>query len=903
MAPDNQGQDGSAQGLGGWVESGEEVEPDPAQSVRDRYLRALLSELDQVAVGSPEAPHSKPGAKSPTALLDIWVAPAVRRIDTSKKSEWRDFEGIDVSFDKAIVENAGGENARPIVLIGKPGVGKTSAARYVAGRIAASTVNGQTSDVPLFVPLRRLAQGLVSGDRLIVEALDWASQSTTQADRAKFADFIADTDKPLMLVLDGIDELNPEPGARALQLGEVITAVSRLRDANRVDRVLWTCRSYDYEDEGSRVDGADHYLLSGFREPEIRLAVEKWHNAYAAARKGSGYGEEQRLSQVERFLAALNSDRELMTLACTPLFLGLMQLVFAKSEVLPTTATETCELAIRVQFIDKAHERAGEALARGDSATNDPLFEERVYRMLETLATSALIRKSVQAPSSWDWAELKAAVETVLETNTPRGARYNSAWVGLYTEHISAGHGVIEFTNDRFDFAHNSFCDVLAAKALGSCGANERFDRAKSHAWAGAFRHWASYTTEDEDAHGLSFAQAIIRRADNADAVMLLTVASHFVAATERRRHGPDWLYADLLNDVKAAGQKTVLGAIEDKSLPLDQRLELGDALADFGDPRIAEPVSDWSTLSPTICRMAEATCIIGLDEALPSGEKYQECQPVPAFSAPVDRFGLLLHPVTNAQFAAFINDGGYRERRYWQSEHAKLWRFQDLDFIQKLKAECLEQAKKHLHTEIEAKRLDEKNIAAFVDRLIIRDKPCYWLDARFNSPTQPVVGVNWWEASAFCAWLQEKLEAELGAGRLQVRLPTEVEWERAVRLPPDATPGGEGVTHFDGLLRRSSGSPRTGSIGLFPWARWTDGPLDMIGNTWDWTSSPLAPYPLTNPRPNAGGDENAPRIVRGSSWLSLEPHSNHPCFRSFDPPYNAYDDVGFRPAFSGVAL
>src|SRR5215467_2585932 len=53
--------------------------------------------------------------------------------------------------------------------------------------------------------------------------------------------------------------------------------------------------------------------------------------------------------------------------------------------------------------------------------------------------------------------------------------------------------------------------------------------------------------------------------------------------------------------------------------------------------------------------------------------------------------------------------------------------------------------------------------------------QPTGWTDPLFGDPDQPVVGVTWFAAVAYCEWLS-KSEGGL------YRLPTEAEWEKACR-------------------------------------------------------------------------------------------------------------------------
>ncbi|MCY2977757.1 MAG: SUMF1/EgtB/PvdO family nonheme iron enzyme [Planctomycetota bacterium] len=165
--------------------------------------------------------------------------------------------------------------------------------------------------------------------------------------------------------------------------------------------------------------------------------------------------------------------------------------------------------------------------------------------------------------------------------------------------------------------------------------------------------------------------------------------------------------------------------------------------------------------------------------------------------------------------------------------------------------------------------------------------KPEYWDNRRFNQPEQPVVGVSWDEAAAFCKWVGG-------------RLPTEAEWEYACRagtsteysFGDDEAKLGE----YGWFTANSNGQTQpVGAKNPNPW-----GLCDMHGNVWEWCADLYdqgyyAKSPKVDPLgPNKGSD----RVNRGGSWI----YSARLCrsaLRSRNVPSNRLDYLGFRVALS----
>jgi len=159
-----------------------------------------------------------------------------------------------------------------------------------------------------------------------------------------------------------------------------------------------------------------------------------------------------------------------------------------------------------------------------------------------------------------------------------------------------------------------------------------------------------------------------------------------------------------------------------------------------------------------------------------------------------------------------------------------------------------------------------------------------------------PVTCVSWHDALAFCRW----------AG---VRLPTEVEWEKAARgtdgriWPWGNREPNSGVCNFN-----MPGGDTT-SVGRYPDGKSPYGLLDVAGNVWEWTSSLWGkdfsnpdygyPYNPSGGRENQGAPDSVRRALRGGSFR--DDAQNVRCaYRNRHSPDNRFDSFGFRVVSPG---
>ena len=346
-----------------------------------------------------------------------------------------------------------------------------------------------------------------------------------------------------------------------------------------------------------------------------------------------------------------------------------------------------------------------------------------------------------------------------------------------------------------------------------------------------------------------------------------------------------------------------------DGAADLRARIAAGLALGNLGDPRFERRIGPYGEfLLPPLVAIPAGAYPIGDDEPIDL-EGRLESDHIPRHAVSLASFAIGQFAVTNAEYACFMGAGGYEDERWWDTPAARAWRSGEGT------AEGDKRNNRWWRREFRARparlakfidegRMDEATAerwqawiamgeAAFELALAERwpggrfTEPRWWNDAHYNNPAQPVVGICWYEARAYCAWLS----AQTGVA---VSLPTEVEREAAARgtvgrryaYGEDFDPLGGNT--FETHLKQPS------PVGVFLDGDTPEGISDLAGSTADWTNSLFGrdddkaeftyPYDPTDGREDSSAGADVLRVLRGGSWDYFV-DSARAAFRYYDCP------------------
>ncbi len=707
----------------------------------------------------------------------------------------------------------------PVFLLkGEPGSGKTTLLRYITLSFARNEAKERLhwpADplLPIFVPLRNFGRYLQNHpyDNNAPRPLREFIEVYFRDNELEFPPrFFRDRLKQgrCLVLLDGLDEV----ADRALRadVAQIVSAFIRYYEP-RGNRFALASRPKGYDEVAAYLPKPVVCTVQRL-EPEGRdTLVRNLLRQFGGARRKQD-------AEIEDLLQDIRNKSRVDELSRNPLFCTTLVLVYKyRGARLPERRVDVYQEIVNLMLgFWETHraEREGVAAVRElvlMDGTGRAFMDED--EAIEAKGRALIhIAEWMQAAGDTEVQRERVEAELARYFVTEEGAEAAEAddWARGFLRVAHQRSGLfVEQDPDTFAFAHKNFLEYLAATSL----------------------------VEQPDADMLA---VIASRAGDEwwHEVILLAAAHPGLGKSPKRRNA---FVQKLLDEgqVVLAGECAVDAGAR---LPKPMRQKVLAALYD--------QMTDMDRLPKE--RFAAGVQWDALGGPPPDVNRWLKC---PACGENREDLLVAKYPVTNAQFALFMEAGGYENAAYWGGEDSAAWRWR---------------VKEH-----NADWRGEKPVT----------QPEYWRDGRFGKERRgfPVVGVSWYEAQAYCRWLTSLLErlaagkdagvteeqyalvADLvAAGARQVRLPVEQEWVNAAggeqngRYPWDRGVAVTNAADTDIVTARAnvdeSGIGQTTPAAMFPAGESPLGLMDMAGNVWEWMGSYY-------------DDDRDTFALRGGSW------------------------------------
>ena len=757
------------------------------------------------------------------------------------------------------------DNAR-LVITGAPGSGKTTYLYVIASTLARAMLGGNAAEarealgltdplpLPIYISLgdynryrlgRREPGDPEHGTLLAYARYALIRQMGGLNLPKDFFERLLTQGQTCVFLLDGLDEVVVERH-RQIVSGDV----ENLSYNGEIGRLVVTSRTRAYVGESK--------LPATFRRVEVQpmtpeqvdeLAARWCHAVYDPV--DAPHETVQLQAEIARLEDHRRSRGEDRRLADTPLLVTIIAIVHYNDRHLPEQRASLYRSCIHV-LLAESHHTKGEA--RHD--LEDWGGSEDDKRELLTLLAYHMMSAGEKAGRTVEESKLK-------EWLRPRVVRRRGADEADKTliDFLQAMAERASLLNERdriYEFIHLSFqeylCATYLAHELPDLSAIVHFLTENRHVadswWRETILLTPGYLSIDNRTAALNLIQRLAGLSGR-DALALS--AAELASSAYLELNFSDQPTCDVVSRRLAA-----LLTHEPLAAPNPLRGLAGVALGRLGDPR-----PDVSCAIPATVLIPAGPFRMGSDKKDQNSPWYDDIayedeepnhEVVIGFDYRIGRY-----PVTVAQYRRFVADGGYdleKGKAYWTPAGLK-W-------------------------------LEESGQRA----------PVYWDDPKWTVDNHPVVGVTWYEAVAYCAWLNATKPPDRGF----FRLPDEALWEKAARGTDGRRwPWGN---DFDKTRLNSSdgGIDRTTAVGIFPAGRRQVNDADTIddcaGNVLEWCSGPgyrEAKYPLEL-RSYAEDLKLAAntRAFRGGSWGSNDRLTRAAC-RGLNNPIIRYNIVGFR--------
>lgn len=886
------------------------------------YYRMLAAECSRLPLGLVDAKFAAPGQeglKLTSVYTDLDVVSPPRTEDESHFRWGMRLARGEGERRTALLEAVSVEEARHLVLLGDPGSGKTTFVNYLTAVMARSTVLGESNVehpevlrnlLPVRIVLRETAALIPTDAESGSAQILWDSlhQEIERFLGNAVAGFVLTHLQTRLMqdgglfLLDGLDEV-PEAGSRReCLLLAVRGLVEGLPDHSRV---LLTARPYAYADPKWHLAGFQILALAPFDERQIAGFIGRW---YEAVGPGQGWNISTSQDKARELRGALDQRDYLADLGSRPLLLTLMASLHTYRGKLPEDRADLFEdsvglLLSRWQVGRQVKDSTGKLLVEPGIEQALGVGEAPIRKTLEALAFRVHQGQAAdpeQRNEEESWVSADIPIQEILmelDRHVPGEIR-----MGHIVRYLEERAGLLIGRREGvYAFPHRSFQEYLAACHLANTE-REFAARLKALVWEDLawWREVFLLGVGKKRQGGLSDAVGILNH--------LLPAEPDHTQAVQDIHWRAAALAGEAALELKLPAQETsdeyfavtltrlrlwLRNLIEGGRLHPRERLAAGDVLGRLGDPR-----PGVGLLPTTMGRSVEAAAIPDIDWVrIPAGEfimgSGDDAEGVfddekPAHQVRLNEYWISRYPVTNSQFGAFIADGGYDRDELWTVEGQAWLRGAEPDL-----------------SPIDDEDLRKSYVEWLSERP--RDKrrlPFWWGDSRWEAATRPVVGITWFEAQAFCRWLDEDRAPGWPEGA--IGLPSEAQWEKAARGPDSRRWSWGNEWTADQANTGEAGLDQASPVGIFTcWEPY--GAFDMIGNTWEWTRSKWGvstlrepdyryPYDSKDGREDLHGPDL--RVLRGGSWFDGRDDARC-AVRSRNIPDFFVINVGFRVVVS----
>lgn len=759
-----------------------------------------------------------------------------------------------------------------LVVLGDPGSGKSTLVRYILLALA----RGESQDrlglapiwLPIFFPVAAFAAARAQpgrGDLAPLSYLREYYQGLSQPDYGPLFERALGLGSALLL-FDGLDEVREDRQA----VIHCLEAFIREWDGPG-NRFIATSRIVGYADAPLDPTLFAVVAIQPLTDPQIAHFIERWSRAYLSRpaagapadgdllaelvqQAGDAEYERQVAQQRAALQAAVFADPRVSELARIPLLLTILVLIHHQGARLPDRRVDLYRLCVKAlaETWNRTRSLTGKPIA---VALGSELIDERF--VVNLLGPVALHIHSQQPGGLVDQTDLEIWIGDVIQSTEGLPPRRAYQMAKRFVELMRRDTGLLQERGyRRFSFLHLTFEEYLAARGLlESVAVNE--PDALFHAYCVDPR-WREVLR-------LAVASASQREAQR---LLLHILESPATAATYGR---PTLLAGECLVDIGRGGAGRVwmtiidrlVELVGDQAAPAAARIEAGALLGRLDDPRRLNPATGQA-FGAGAHPVADYWCPIAAGDCWQSDGHHNgpHRQMLQRRHQPY-AFQIARYPVTNAEYRIFVEAGGYREPCWWTPEG---WRFL---------------------------RQGGALPAAPVYSGPVRE-PGLWGAPQYSAPAQPVVGVSWYEAAAYCAWLTA---AGHQSGWLmpdqRLRLPTAGERERAARHTDRRDyPWGDERPSPERASYDAAGQRAPAPVGCYPAGAAACGALDLAGNVWEWTAT-LADNP-TAPQPCADVAPGQMPVIKGGAFNWEADYLRCGAFYWFSP-IQRFNLLGFR--------